>query len=151
MGNMFGGGDQGDGGAAERMAEANRQAQRDAQAAADRRWEQQQQAEAQQRESEKQQLAMDAQKREQQIQYDKDNAARQAEALAKTGAPATDFANTRSKQAQAYQAGLTGFDSLPMKKKALVQTPQGQGAFAGQGNLPMGGFNIGNTGGRSYT
>lgn len=144
----MGGGD-GDGGAAA-IAEANARAAREAAQAEQARWEREQKRIADEKAAEKLELAQQEAKRQQQIQYEREEAARQAEALAKTGTPNTSFIDTRSDKAKAYaaaSAGLPGFGDL---KNKFTQTPQPTGAFSGQSNLPIGTFNASQAGGRKY-
>lgn len=132
MGGLFGGGQQGDNGAAERIAEANRQAEREraaAQAAADEK----QRKEIAEQKAAAEKASQDlAAKNDAAIKQSEKDAAQQAAARANTGS-GQSFDNTRSDTAKALAisqqnkgGGLPGFNSM------LPTAPQG--GFAGQSN-----------------
>lgn len=147
---IFGGGEEHDD-SAQRIAEANAQAQRDAQAAQDRRYQQEMERVRADKATEAERLSQEEAKRQAAIDAAKVENAKQQEAQKATGSGAT-FENTRSDAAKALASAQAGGIELPGYQTLSKFAQTTPGGYQGQQNTIVNptGFNSQKVGGRKY-
>ncbi len=146
---IFGGGEPDN--SAERIAQAQLEAQKQAQAAEQSRWEREQARVASDKAAAEAKYTQDEEKRKQEIERNKIENQKQIEAQAATGQGAT-FENTRSDAAKALAAAQTGGIQLPGYKSLSALAANQGGGYQGQQNTITSptGFNAAKVGGRRY-